>query len=334
MTKLIPLVRVSPIILFVDFLEELGTPTETLLKQCKIPIFALENPNSFISCYQAFNFVHHTAHREGIDNLGILVAEKTNLDSLGILGRLVCNSVTLYNAILTAIYAGNLFNSCERFWLVEQGDTAYFCQQYINTKDLVLDHTCHFCLRMMLNLIQTVAGKHWYPQKISLQTKFSNFTDHPLSEVKINRDVAINSIEFPRSFLSLPLPSLSSNSYSPEVDYVHLHETAPPTNFSQCLELAITPLLKEGYPNINIASEIAKMSIRNLQRTLTKEGLSYSQLITRIRYKTAVDLLQDLTLKIIDIAYELGYEDPAHFTRAFKRWTGLSPNTFRHQSQI
>lgn len=331
MTKTIPLVRVSPVILFVNFLEELGTPTETLLKQCKVPIFAFENPNSLISCYQGFNFVHNAAHREGIDNLGLLVGEKTNLDSLGILGRLVCNSATLYDAILTGIHVGNLFNSCERFWLVEKGEIAYFCHEFINTKDLVLDHVCHFSLGMMLNLIQKVAGKNWYPQKISLQTKFSHFRNHPLSEVQINRDVAINSIEFPRSFLSLPLPSVSKNPHSPEVDYLHVHETAPPKKFSDCLELTIAPLLKEGYPNINIASEIAQMSIRNLQRTLTEESLSYSQLITRIRYQTAIHLLEDLTLKIIDIAYELGYEDPAHFTRAFKRWTGLSPNAFRHQ---
>jgi AraC-like DNA-binding protein len=74
------------------------------------------------------------------------------------------------------------------------------------------------------------------------------------------------------------------------------------------------------------------MSVRTLQRRLAKEGLTYSQLITRIRYNRAVQLLQDSSLKIIEISEELGYEDHAHFTRAFKRWTGLSPREFRRQN--
>jgi AraC-like DNA-binding protein len=36
---------------------------------------------------------------------------------------------------------------------------------------------------------------------------------------------------------------------------------------------------------------------------------------------------------IIDIAYELGYADPSNFTRAFRRWTGVSPSCFRVQRQ-
>ncbi|WP_416361024.1 MULTISPECIES: helix-turn-helix domain-containing protein [unclassified Microcystis] len=40
---------------------------------------------------------------------------------------------------------------------------------------------------------------------------------------------------------------------------------------------------------------------------------------------------QEPLIKLIDIARELGYSDPAHFTRAFKCWTGLSPRDFRRQ---
>jgi AraC-like DNA-binding protein len=40
-------------------------------------------------------------------------------------------------------------------------------------------------------------------------------------------------------------------------------------------------------------------------------------------------LLEDPDAKILDIAFQLGYSDPAHFTRAFRKWTSISPNAYR-----
>ncbi len=327
MTKYLPLVRVSAISLFVDFLDDIGTPTETLMKQCKVPIYAFENQNSLISSYQAFNFIDTAASQEDIANLGLIVGAKNTVESLGILGRLISQCFTLYDGILTGIYVGNYFNSCERLWLLEKGDKAYFCQNFIPAKGLILDHVCHFSLMMMIKLIQKVAGEHWYPQNISLQTDFPNFGNHPLQQTQINRDVTINSVEFPRHFLSLPLPS-PNHHFSPEEDYHHLYQNVPSSLFSHRLALAITPFLKESYPTLKMASKIANLSPRSLQRKLWKEGLTYEKLLDRIRYDLAIIMLKDRTMRIIDIAYELGYKDPSHFTRAFKRWTGKSPKVY------
>ena len=79
---------------------------------------------------------------------------------------------------------------------------------------------------------------------------------------------------------------------------------------------------------------MTRPSIRTLQRRLAEDGLTYSQLISRLRYQQAIHWLVNSDLKIIEIAAELGYQDAAHFTRAFKRWTGVSPQTFRRDRQI
>ncbi|WP_428357666.1 helix-turn-helix domain-containing protein [Methyloprofundus sp.] len=38
----------------------------------------------------------------------------------------------------------------------------------------------------------------------------------------------------------------------------------------------------------------------------------------------------EISLSIIEIAFQLGYTNPANFTRAFNRWAGMSPSKFRN----
>lgn len=60
-------------------------------------------------------------------------------------------------------------------------------------------------------------------------------------------------------------------------------------------------------------------------------GLSYSGLIDVARFENAVKLLRDSDAKVIDVAFASGYADPAHFTRAFRRISGVTPREFREQ---
>ena len=85
--------------------------------------------------------------------------------------------------------------------------------------------------------------------------------------------------------------------------------------------------------NIHLAAEAAGTSVRTLQRALREFGLSYSALMERERNLKARSLLANTNAKIIEVAYELGYQNPAHFSRAFRRTTGLSPREFRASNE-
>jgi AraC-like DNA-binding protein len=50
-----------------------------------------------------------------------------------------------------------------------------------------------------------------------------------------------------------------------------------------------------------------------------------------MRYDVATDLLARTDAKIIGIALDLGYSDHAHFTRAFRKWAGVSPLEYRRR---
>jgi AraC-like DNA-binding protein len=71
------------------------------------------------------------------------------------------------------------------------------------------------------------------------------------------------------------------------------------------------------------------MSARTLQRRLADEGVSYQKLLDDTRKGAAGRYVAESTLAIGEIAYLLGYSEAAPFHRAFKRWYGRTPDTFR-----
>ena len=71
--------------------------------------------------------------------------------------------------------------------------------------------------------------------------------------------------------------------------------------------------------------------MRTLQRGLAQSNLIYSKLIQETRFEAALQLLSDPDMKIIDVAYATGYEDPFSFARAFRRLASVSPQEYRPQ---
>lgn len=329
MVRAIALIRACTLQAFVSYLDQIGTPTEKLLRRSPLPVLALEDPYAFLPRYQVFTFLDEVARREGIENLGWLVGEQTEIEGLQAFGRLICQTTTLYEAITVTIKMIRLFNSEECFWLGTKDNQAWLGQQFTQL-DGDSHHASHFSLTLMLKLIRRVAGKNWHPQIIYSQTPYlGKINDLSLSEVQINTSQGISAIVFPRSFLSLPLHPVTNTDN--DRDYALLFGSAPPLSFADSLQQAIAFFLKERYPSIELAANLSNLSVRTLQRRLAEEQLTYSQLVTHLRYQKAIQLLGDRQMKIIDIAVELGYQDAAHFTRAFKQWTGETPHHFRQQ---
>ena len=82
-------------------------------------------------------------------------------------------------------------------------------------------------------------------------------------------------------------------------------------------------------PTIGALAEQAGVSSRTLQRFLKSRSTRFNDLLDEARFKLALPLLEDRSVAITDIALELGYANLSHFSRAFKRITGMSPRTYR-----
>jgi len=81
----------------------------------------------------------------------------------------------------------------------------------------------------------------------------------------------------------------------------------------------------------DIASSI-NVSQRSLQRKLKEQGVSFSQLVESTRRELGLQYVRDPQYSFNEIAFLLGFTEPANFSRAFKRWYDKSPSQFRHDS--
>lgn len=98
------------------------------------------------------------------------------------------------------------------------------------------------------------------------------------------------------------------------------------------LRAAVRARLCDGDLKVEaIARELAT-STRTLQRRLAESGTSFQATVDEERRRAAQSYLREARLAVGDVAYMVGYSEPSAFVRAFKRWTGETPRSYRRRS--
>ncbi|NUR25160.1 MAG: helix-turn-helix domain-containing protein [Catenulispora sp.] len=92
---------------------------------------------------------------------------------------------------------------------------------------------------------------------------------------------------------------------------------------------AVGRLLGDGVADLADVAQALAVSTRTLQSRLEAEGTSFAALADSVRRERALAMIAIADLPVTVIAARLGFATPSAFTRAFRRWTGVSPSQFR-----
>lgn len=92
---------------------------------------------------------------------------------------------------------------------------------------------------------------------------------------------------------------------------------------------AIARSLSEGLPKVADVARTLGMSARSFHRRLSEHGLSYQTLTEATRRELAEGLLRDEQYSLAEVAFLTGFSEQSAFTRAFKRWVGMTPASYR-----
>ena len=108
-----------------------------------------------------------------------------------------------------------------------------------------------------------------------------------------------------------------------------LAQLPPRTGLAERVQRALARDLDARSTGVDAIARQLAMSSRTLQRRLASESVSYQQLLDAARKEAARRFLAEPSLAISEVAYLVGYSEPAPFHRAFKRWYGVTPEAFR-----
>lgn len=328
----IPLTRGQFLLPFVSILDDIGAPTETLLERSRLPSSLAEKSELYLPLLPALRFVETAQRTQGIADFGFLAAQRLHFSHMRERTRaLIAHSPTLLVALRHACHEASGEDTILSMWIEHDVDHVRVCSRLTGTSGLLhLKHAQWIQNIFSVYIVRQFAGPDWMPTEIGFESSYAPSPETrscwPNVRFLSNQNAAW--ISLPLTLLGLPnrMPA----AFAPPRD----NEDGPSAyDIVDLLKLMLPAYLDEGTTALADVAEIAGISTRTLQRKLAQVGLSYSDILDTVRYEHASRLLQDTKCRIIDVAFSSGYTDPAHFSRAFRRMTGVTPRQFREQSR-
>jgi AraC-like DNA-binding protein len=186
----------------------------------------------------------------------------------------------------------------------------------------------------MLNvkLLQAIGGPAFKPSWVSLSadTRASDMPElERLLGCKVSPRGNHNSVAFPVRALDQAVPSANRLLFRLLGGYLETVKTATSQSIIDRVESYVRGALASGNCSIERCAEKLGFSVRTLQAKLAAEGERFSGLVERQRMALAKAHLARGQLSLDEIADRLGYGEQTSFGRAFKRWTGMTPQQYR-----
>jgi AraC-like DNA-binding protein len=101
------------------------------------------------------------------------------------------------------------------------------------------------------------------------------------------------------------------------------------STLERALRARLRDALAQGRADAPRMAELLGVSERTLQRRLNEAGHSFSEVVEAFRREEAARLLSASRLPLVEVAARLGYAEQTSFTRAFRRWNGVTPGAWR-----
>lgn len=313
-------------------LRQLGVRPASVLRKVGITAGALADREARIAYATAVSLLEECARATGCEHFGLLAGSQWRLEHLGLPGEVAASSATVGQAI-ERFTAWHWMNTTGGVAFLNRGDgiTGYgyaiFEPGVAEGAFQIYDLVIAIGVGMLRQLSQ---DDHWKPLEVQLSHArpsdigpYRRFFRAPL-----RFDAEASMIYFPSSFESSPVPGADEERRRALEAKL---SAAGQESFLHRLYRMVRVAMLFGLTTGDEVAAAMGLHRRTFNRRLKGYGTTFRDALEAVRFEAASQLLRDTDLAVGEIGVALGYAESSTFVRAFRRWSGRSPNVWRVQ---
>jgi AraC-like DNA-binding protein len=306
--------------------ERAGGNVARVFSRADLPLRLIDQPDRLILLRDQLRLVECAAREIGDPALSARLSLEAGVAGLGALGQRVLAADQLEAAITHAnMLMGSLLQSSTHLQLIVRDGMAKWCYVVTDSCDVGRQKNEILALGYMVDLARRFMGPSWTPTRALVSG--STLQAKAEIELTLGADLSLDAVAglcFPAVQLTVSNPVRSAHLHT-----AREHDSPIEDDLLSCVGHLILLKLLERRPSIDWISSRLGLSRRSLQRRLAERGTTFEAVLSTALERQATTMLERRDCSISQIAYELGYADPAHFTRAFVAWKGISPRAWR-----
>jgi AraC-like DNA-binding protein len=274
------------------------------------------------------------------DAFGLHAAELVQAGSFDVLDYAIRTAPNLREAFARLVRYNRLVHDAAVFTVLEADDHVRIEHAFRVANAAPSRHAAEFTMAAVVVVAGQITSAALQPLAVELSTP-APATPEALAEhrrvfgLTPRFDMPVNAVELRRCELERVLPRADpalSRLVERHAEALLAGRPDPGESTSQRVRRLLHDMLgKEGASLALVAGRL-HMSERSLQRRLADDATSFDALLDEVRRALALRYLAEPKIAVAEVAYLLGYSEPSPFHRAFKRWTGMTPNEARRRA--
>jgi len=337
-----PTINLASLVYGLDaYMRSRGADAGHALRRAGLEPGDMTDPDRRVPLIRYLELLEVCADLLGDSQFGLKFGAQYEPRHAGVVGNVALASRTLGEAFeMIGRYLPTMVDATVHGMEVSDG-TAFVYSYYIDPLMMSYRQKGDWAIAFACNLVRTGLGDpRWTPQEVLLpqladETPAERRARAEIMGENIRPGHPWGGIRFDASLLKRPMATADAMIESLMRHYGDLRLAALPGSQGEIEQLRreIARMLVKGQGGIkggikHLASATGT-SVRTLQRRLGHAGVNYSDLQDDVRRTLALNLLENETLALAEIAFSLGYSDVSAFNHAFRRWVGHSPGQYR-----
>ena len=328
--------RIGPLMALPQVLDELGADTDALLAAEGWQRADFADPESLVPARVLGRMVQRGVEATRCEHLGVLIGQRSSLSGLGALGFVMQSSSTVA-AALEALGRHLQVQDRAAVVTVETHGSRCTLGYLITVPDVDRTDQLYCVVALVaINIMRALCGSTWRPHEVGLP--FRRPPHAAVLREAVGAPIRFGAqrmeLVFPATNLARPLATADALLHRMMSERIAELEATAPRSLATEVRQLLRALVLTKTCTPRIVGLRLGVPVRTLNRRLAEQGTSVSALRDEVRRDTACHLLAQSGKTAGDVGRLLGYTEPAAFTRAFRRWTGIGPAQWRAQRPV